>query len=41
LKESRDTVEIADVPGECNQKKLYFLKTHKTASSVVENILMR
>ena len=23
------------------KKKIYFLKTHKTASSVIENILMR
>lgn len=32
------------VEGNCstkNYEKIYFLKTHKTASTVVENILMR
>ena len=32
--------EFLEEKSEC-KKKIYFLKTHKTASSVIENILMR
>ena len=32
--------EFSEEKSECKQK-IYFLKTHKTASSVLENILMR
>ena len=32
--------EFLQNKSEC-RKKIYFLKTHKTASSVLENILMR
>lgn len=32
--------EFLEDKSEC-KKKIYFLKTHKTASSVLENILMR
>ena len=37
-----DEIKFDSIPEECSSKdRIFFLKTHKTASSVIENIMFR